>query len=72
MKPIIERSFTGQLIIALVLGLTLSPFGNMHAEEKGSTPEAEKTLKLPPIFGDHMVLQRDGIAPVWGKAAPGA
>ena len=28
-------------------------------------------VKLPAIFGDHMVLQRDGSAPVWGWAAPG-
>ena len=34
----------------------------------GTTAE---TLKLPAIFGDHMVLQRDGVAPVWGTATPG-
>jgi sialate O-acetylesterase len=28
-------------------------------------------VKLAPIFGDHMVLQRDMKVPVWGKAAPG-
>jgi len=28
-------------------------------------------VKLPPFFSDHMVLQRDGRAPIWGTAAPG-
>jgi sialate O-acetylesterase len=26
---------------------------------------------LPPIISDHMVLQRDVAAPIWGKASPG-
>jgi len=29
-------------------------------------------LTMPTIFSDHMVLQRDKILPVWGRAAPGA
>jgi sialate O-acetylesterase len=28
-------------------------------------------VKLPVIFGDHMVLQQDAQLPVWGTAAPG-
>ncbi len=28
-------------------------------------------VRLPSIFTDHMVLQRDKAVPVWGKAAPG-
>jgi sialate O-acetylesterase len=28
-------------------------------------------VKLPPFFSDHMVLQRDGKAPIWGTAAAG-
>ena len=28
-------------------------------------------VKLPAIFGDHMVLQRDAKAPIWGWADPG-
>ena len=28
-------------------------------------------VKLPSIFGDHMVLQQDAIVPVWGWAAAG-
>jgi sialate O-acetylesterase len=27
-------------------------------------------IKLPPVLGDHMVLQRDTPVPVWGSAAP--
>ena len=29
-------------------------------------------LAMPPMFGEHMVLQRGGGVPVWGSAAPGA
>lgn len=32
---------------------------------------ASAVVKLPPFFSDHMVLQRDGKAPVWGTADPG-
>jgi sialate O-acetylesterase len=32
---------------------------------------ARADVKLPAIFGDHMVLQRDATVPVWGTAAPG-
>ena len=28
-------------------------------------------VKLAPVFGDYMVLQRGAVAPVWGTAAPG-
>ena len=28
-------------------------------------------VKMPHVFGDHMVLQRDGAIPVWGWADPG-
>ncbi len=31
---------------------------------------AQADVKLPAIFGDHMVLQRDTAVPVWGTAAP--
>ena len=29
-------------------------------------------IKLPALFGDHMVLQRDAAVPVWGTATAGA
>src|SRR5262245_14600575 len=32
---------------------------------------ARADVKLAPIFGDRMVLQRDMPVPVWGTAAPG-
>ena len=32
---------------------------------------AETPLRMPAMFGDHMVLQRDRAVPVWGWAAPG-
>lgn len=32
---------------------------------------ARADVKLPAIFGNHMVLQRDAAVPVWGTAAPG-
>lgn len=35
----------------------------------GITVKADVTL--PPVISDHMVLQRDVAAPIWGKAAPG-
>ncbi|MBV6501841.1 MAG: hypothetical protein CJBNEKGG_04365 [Prosthecobacter sp.] len=32
---------------------------------------AEAAVRLPSIFTDHMVLQRDRAVPVWGRAEPG-
>jgi sialate O-acetylesterase len=32
---------------------------------------SQADVKLPAIFGDHMVLQRGGEVPVWGRAEPG-
>ena len=31
----------------------------------------DAVVKLPAIFGDHMVLQQGILLPIWGKAAPG-
>jgi hypothetical protein len=36
-----------------------------------STPIAWCELQLAALFGDHMMLQRDGRAAVWGTADPG-
>ena len=33
--------------------------------------EASAAVKLPSVFSDHMVLQRDMVVPIWGTAAPG-
>src|SRR5438132_1595370 len=32
---------------------------------------ARADVRLPKIIGDHMVLQREGSAPIWGWAEPG-
>jgi sialate O-acetylesterase len=32
---------------------------------------AESDVRLPSVFADHMVLQRDMPVPIWGSAAPG-
>ena len=34
-------------------------------------PLLRADVKLPGIFGDHMVLQQDKTIPIWGTAAPG-
>lgn len=34
-------------------------------------PAARADVRMPPIFGDHMVLQQDLPIPVWGTADPG-
>ena len=36
-----------------------------------AAPVARADVKLPPIISDHMVLQRDVAAPLWGTASPG-
>jgi len=36
-----------------------------------SSTTARAKVKLPAIFGNHMVLQRDATVPVWGWAEPG-
>lgn len=35
------------------------------------TPFAAADVKLPALFSDHAVLQRDMAVPVWGWADPG-
>ena len=37
----------------------------------GMVASARAELRLPKVFSDHMVLQRDLAAPVWGWAEPG-
>ena len=36
-----------------------------------SSPAAHADVKLPAVFSDHMVLQREMAAPVWGTASAG-
>ena len=47
----------------LLLALFVSSFAIPHS--------SFAEVRLPSIFTDHMVLQRDKAVPVWGKAAPG-
>lgn len=47
----------------LLLALFISSFAILHS--------SFGEVRLPTIFTDHMVLQRDKVVPVWGKAAPG-
>ncbi|HIJ74863.1 MAG TPA: sialate O-acetylesterase [Candidatus Hydrogenedentes bacterium] len=37
----------------------------------GVIPPATAEVSLPPLFKDHMVLQRGTKLPIWGRAAPG-
>src|SRR4051812_6607582 len=37
----------------------------------GQLPLIQAEVRLPAIFGDHMVLQQEKTIPVWGTAAPG-
>jgi sialate O-acetylesterase len=58
MIPKTKQFFTAWRIGILWLGLVLIPLA--HAE-----------LKLPAVFGDHMVLQQKQPVPIWGWDAPG-
>ncbi|XHR28036.1 MAG: sialate O-acetylesterase [Chthoniobacteraceae bacterium] len=52
--------------------MKLSPPGILAAAfVVAGSPFALADVSLPAIFGDHMVLQRDGAVPVWGHADPG-
>ncbi len=51
--------------------LLLTPFALLALLLAAETIQLRADVKLPAIFGDHMVLQQDGKIPVWGTAAPG-
>jgi sialate O-acetylesterase len=57
---IMNASSSSLIHCAIFLGGFLAIASNLHAD-----------VKLPAIFGDHMVLQQDGKIPVWGTAASG-
>jgi len=62
--------FTG----AIVMNLPFFPrlfLGILSAGAVMAVPQARADVKMPAIFGDHMVLQRDGSVPFWGWAEPG-
>lgn len=48
----------------------LNPLVCLTALWIGALP-AHAELRVSPVFGDHMVLQRELSVPVWGKADPG-
>src|SRR5205085_1832610 len=48
----------------------LPAFAALAALLSAAAP-ARADVKLPAIFGSHMVLQRDKPLPVWGSAEPG-
>ena len=52
----ISRLRPGSLLLALLLG---------------ALPAATAAVECARLFTDHLVLQRDRPAPVWGTAAPG-
>ncbi|MBI5760087.1 MAG: sialate O-acetylesterase [Planctomycetales bacterium] len=51
-----------QSLFVAVIGLSVSAPG---------VRSASAAVKLPAIFSDHMVLQRDSVVPVWGWASAG-
>src|SRR6266576_2221352 len=53
----------------LSLLLLLSLTSCAHSLPPSEQPRVV-ALSVPTVFGDHMVLQRDMIVPVWGNAAP--
>ena len=61
MRPAFPRRRTAAAPIAALLALLLAP---------GRLP-ADGALRLPAIFGDHMVLQAERGARVWGWDTPG-
>src|SRR6185369_14707235 len=66
LSPPRPRSRRGHRMRRLVLAATLIGAARLGAQ----APQAE--LRLPPLFSDHMVLQRDVTIPVWGWAPPRA
>ena len=62
--------FRVRVVLAACLAFALS---SAFAEPgyAGSTSETRPQLRLPSIFGDHMVLQRDRDVRIFGTAGPG-
>lgn len=60
--------FPYRILMPLVLAVLTAPVTGVHASE----PAGNSKLRLPSIFSDHMVLQRDQPVRVYGWAAPRA
>jgi sialate O-acetylesterase len=72
MKPAITFAVMDRCRLAFISVLAATTLLAADKAPGQSAPaEAAKSLNLPAIFGDHMVLQRDGVAPIWGTATPG-
>ena len=54
------------------LGCVGTPAETTLAPPTSAKAAAETAFRVAPLFGDHMVLQRDVPLPVWGRAEPGA
>ena len=68
--PALRRALVALMALAAwAAGLAAHAMEVVEPAE-GATPVASE-LRTAAIFGDHMVLQRDMDAPIWGWAAPG-
>ncbi len=70
-----QRRVTSRLAFCDCIAILLVFAPNSWASPRPSAITLEKgnpgsTLKLPNVFGDHMVLQADVELPVWGTARP--
>jgi sialate O-acetylesterase len=59
------------LSLSILLAAILAGCGTTSTSDGGETPKLSADVRLPAIFTDHMVLQRDQKVPVWGWAGPG-
>lgn len=62
-------------LLALACALAAAPAAVLPSPSRGAVPAAvagpATHLRVPAVFGDHMVLQRGCRVPVWGTADPG-
>ena len=64
--------FKNQWVFALVFLLTLQVGCQSNPPQPtNAVPRSQAKLRLPNVFDDHMVLQRNKPIPFWGSATPG-
>jgi sialate O-acetylesterase len=63
-------SAAGFLLVAIALAADV-PGSRAPTTATPATPRTPDSLRLPPLFADGMVLQRDKAVVVWGWAKPG-
>lgn len=66
-----DRCFRVSLVIGSLL-FASTAMAKEHPEAPAAASAQDTKLALASIFSDHMVLQRDIMAPIWGTAKPGA